>query len=296
MVPKPLRKRPPSRRHLAPRYHHDRNPAATSIYATPTTRREGHKPPRASSQRRPLSSAKRAEKHKHDRYDAICAAGNGVSRLSFRARDETTGGHGASTATACFLCAKQLHDSGLPADVLVSKLKKDILFALRRGTIARVTTALDAAQRAVEDERDELGSLDSLLHFLLPSTMTLRPVPTYYAYHLSLPALLLPSRRHQRRLTFLLSSYSFLSLSSYQALYLLSLSGKKEATGHSCCCGAAAAAAAAGSWKPWPCCADEVPPATDAETRNESSHSSSVAGNRTSSIRKGSRYQRKSWP
>ena len=32
------------------------------------------------------------------------------------------------------------------------KLKKDISFALRRGTIAQVTTALDAGQRAAEDE------------------------------------------------------------------------------------------------------------------------------------------------
>jgi hypothetical protein len=62
------------------------------------------------------------------------------------------GGHGASTATVYFLFAKQLRNSGLPADVLVGKLTKDISFALRRGTIAHVTTALDAAQRAVEDE------------------------------------------------------------------------------------------------------------------------------------------------
>ena len=36
----------------------------------------------------------------------------------------------------------------------MSKFKKDISFALRRGTIAHVTTALDgyAAQRAAEDE------------------------------------------------------------------------------------------------------------------------------------------------
>jgi hypothetical protein len=48
------------------------------------------------------------------------------------------------------LFAKQLRDSGLPADVLVGKLKKDISFALRRGTIAQVTThALDAAQRVM---------------------------------------------------------------------------------------------------------------------------------------------------
>ncbi len=41
---------------------------------------------------------------------------------------------------------------GLPADVLLGKLKKDISFALRRGTIAQVTTALDAGQRAAEAE------------------------------------------------------------------------------------------------------------------------------------------------
>ena len=39
-------------------------------------------------------------------------------------------------------------------------LKKDISFALRRDTIAQVTTALDAAQSAVEDELalNEAGS------------------------------------------------------------------------------------------------------------------------------------------
>jgi hypothetical protein len=39
-----------------------------------------------------------------------------------------------------------------PADVLLGKLKKDVSFALRRGTIAQVTTTLDAGQRAAEDE------------------------------------------------------------------------------------------------------------------------------------------------
>jgi hypothetical protein len=34
---------------------------------------------------------------------------------------------------------QQLRDSGLPADVLLGKLNKDISFALRRGTIAQVT-------------------------------------------------------------------------------------------------------------------------------------------------------------
>jgi hypothetical protein len=73
--------------------------------------------------------------------------------LSPFALETTTGGHGAlNTATVYLLFAKQLRDSGLPADVLVGKLEKDISFALRRGTIAVTAHALDAAQRAVEDE------------------------------------------------------------------------------------------------------------------------------------------------
>ena len=81
----------------------------------------------------------RAEDLKHRKYDATCAAtGSHFSPFAF----ETTGGHGASTANAVyFLFAKQLRDSGLPADVLVGKLNKDISFALRRGTIAQVTTS-----------------------------------------------------------------------------------------------------------------------------------------------------------
>ena len=51
-----------------------------------------------------------------------------------------------------FLFTEQMRDSGLPADVLVGKLKKDISLCKRRGTIAQVTTALDAGQRAAEDE------------------------------------------------------------------------------------------------------------------------------------------------
>jgi hypothetical protein len=47
---------------------------------------------------------------------------------------------------------KRMRVLGLPADVLVGKLNKDVSFALRRGRIARVTTALDAAQSAAEDE------------------------------------------------------------------------------------------------------------------------------------------------
>jgi hypothetical protein len=97
-----------------------------------------------------LTSARRAEERKHAKYDAICAAtGSILSPFAL----ETTGGHGASTASVYYLFTKQMRDSGLPADVLVGKLNKDISFVLRRGTIARVTThALETAQRAVEDE------------------------------------------------------------------------------------------------------------------------------------------------
>ncbi len=45
-----------------------------------------------------------------------------------------------------------LRDSGVPVEALKRKLKKDISFALCRGTIAQATTALDAAQRAAEAE------------------------------------------------------------------------------------------------------------------------------------------------
>ncbi len=57
-----------------------------------------------------------------------------------------------ATTSVYFLFKKQLRDSGLPADVLLGKLKKDISFALRRGTIAQVTTALEVGQCAAEDE------------------------------------------------------------------------------------------------------------------------------------------------
>ena len=60
----------------------------------------------------------------------------------------------ASVYHRYLLFFQQMRDSALPADVLLGKLNKDISFALRRGTIAQVTTAHDAAQRAVEDEEE----------------------------------------------------------------------------------------------------------------------------------------------
>ncbi len=110
-----------------------------------------------------LTSAKRAEEFKHGKYDTMCAAtGSHLSPFAL----ETTGGHGASTATVYLLFAKQLRDSGLPADVLVSKFKEDLSFALRRGTIAQVTThhALDGCAWL------RLPSAPSRMRSSLPST------------------------------------------------------------------------------------------------------------------------------
>ena len=74
-----------------------------------------------------ITSAKQAEDQKHAKYDAICAAtGSIFSPFAL----ETTGGHGACTAAVLFLFTKQLRFSGLPADVLVWKVKNDISFAL----------------------------------------------------------------------------------------------------------------------------------------------------------------------
>ncbi len=79
-----------------------------------------------------LTSAKRAEEVKHQVRRHL--RGNWVKFLSFFERRRA--GTGPHTAAVYFLFAKQLRDSGLPADFLVGKLKKDMSFALLRGTIA----------------------------------------------------------------------------------------------------------------------------------------------------------------
>ena len=92
-----------------------------------------------------LVSAAWAESKKHVKYDNLCkAAGTIFSPFAL----ETTGGHGASTKAVYYLFNKHLRDSGVPGEALKRKLKKDISFALRRGTIAQVTTlALDGRAR-----------------------------------------------------------------------------------------------------------------------------------------------------
>ena len=66
---------------------------------------------------------------------------------------ETTGGHGASTASVYFLFKKQMRDDGLPADVLVGKLTKDVSLALRRGAIAQVTSSSGLPSMATPGQR-----------------------------------------------------------------------------------------------------------------------------------------------
>jgi hypothetical protein len=59
------------------------------------------------------------------------------SLSSFRDDRRTRGLHRVGVLA---LDQANARDSGLPADVLLGKLAKDISFALRRGTIAQVTT------------------------------------------------------------------------------------------------------------------------------------------------------------
>ena len=92
-----------------------------------------------------LVSVAWAEAFKHNKYDNLCAAAGTIFQPFAL---ETTGGHGASTKAVYYLFNKHLRDSGVPGDALTRKLKKDISFASRRGTIAQVTTlALDGRAR-----------------------------------------------------------------------------------------------------------------------------------------------------
>ena len=122
-----------------------------------------------------LTCAIRAEERKHAKYDAICAAAGSILSPSAL---ETTGGHGASTASVYLLFTKQARDSSLPADALVCKHHTPISLALRRGTIAQATSqALDGslplARRAVEAA--ELLALTGRAGGLVPRTPPLPP-------------------------------------------------------------------------------------------------------------------------
>ncbi len=88
----------------------------------------------------------------HVKYDNLCAAAGTIFQPFAL---ETTGGHGASTKAVYYLFNNHLRDSGVPGEALKRKLKKDISFALRRGTIAQVTTLLPLAldRQATSDER-----------------------------------------------------------------------------------------------------------------------------------------------
>jgi hypothetical protein len=83
-----------------------------------------------------LTSAARAEERKHTKYDAICAATGSRSKRR-RARCLL---HHESLASVYHSYLLFQRASALPKDVLLGKLAKDISFALRRGTIAQVTT------------------------------------------------------------------------------------------------------------------------------------------------------------
>ena len=96
-----------------------------------------------------LLRGKTAEEAKHLKYDATCAAtGSNFSPFAL----ETTGGHRASTATVYFLFAKQLRDSAYRRTFFWASSRRTSRLRSAGARSPQVTTALDAAQRAVEYE------------------------------------------------------------------------------------------------------------------------------------------------
>ncbi len=86
-----------------------------------------------------LTSAKRAEERKHAKYDRICTATGSVYLVTFRARNDGRSRclHRGCTCSSKSICATRVFRRTC---CWYCKLKKDIPFALRRGTIAQVTT------------------------------------------------------------------------------------------------------------------------------------------------------------
>jgi hypothetical protein len=140
-----------------------------------------------------VTSAKCAEERKQPSTTPSCAAtGSILSPFAL----ETTGGHGASTASVYLLLTKQMRDSGLPADVLVGKPRRTSRLRCAGARFPsdytscprRLTPGYACAARArpprmrssslpSTDKRRAggLGSLDSLLISLLFLTSTETP-------------------------------------------------------------------------------------------------------------------------
>jgi hypothetical protein len=98
-----------------------------------------------------LVSAAQAEERKHTKYKQLCtAAGTLFQPFAL----ETAGGHGASTAAVYYLltntCVTRGSRRGTRGHGAVAQAQQGISFALRRGTIAQVTTTALDAQRAAE--------------------------------------------------------------------------------------------------------------------------------------------------
>ena len=88
-----------------------------------------------------LTSAKRAKEREHAKYDAIClATGSILSPFAL----ESTGGHGASSASVYSHFTNQLHDTALRRTLLLFKLSL---------SIARNTQHLQLGQAARQQQQ-----------------------------------------------------------------------------------------------------------------------------------------------
>jgi hypothetical protein len=100
-----------------------------------------------------LTSAATRETQKISKYRLLCAQ-LPVPSIFYPFVLETTGGFGNSTKATVALLAQNVRDSSdIDPKIVISMFKRDIAFALRRGTALQLRVVNDAALDAIERDR-----------------------------------------------------------------------------------------------------------------------------------------------
>jgi hypothetical protein len=100
-----------------------------------------------------LTSAATRETQKISKYRLLCAR-LPVPSIFYPFVLETTGGFGISTKATVALLAQNVRDSSdIDPKIVISMFKRDIAFALRRGTARQLRVVNDAALDAIERDR-----------------------------------------------------------------------------------------------------------------------------------------------
>jgi hypothetical protein len=100
-----------------------------------------------------LTSAATRETQKISKYRLLCAR-LPVPSIFYPFVLETTGGFGNSTKATVALLAQNVRDSSdIDPKIVISMFKRDIAFALRRGTALQLRVVNDAALDAIERDR-----------------------------------------------------------------------------------------------------------------------------------------------